>query len=54
MQGNGLLEFGAHARIRTGDLFLTKNMLCSLARKSPVLISATPFPNAIGVLDTAS
>ena len=40
MQGNGLNEFGnrvgAHARIRTGDLFLTKNTLCSLAQKQPV------------------
>ena len=24
-------EFGAHARIRTGDLFLTKEMLCHLS-----------------------
>ena len=24
MQGNGTVELGAHARIRTGDLFLTK------------------------------
>ena len=27
MKGNGAIEFGAHARIRTGDLFLTKEML---------------------------
>jgi hypothetical protein len=25
------VEFGAHARIRTGDLFLTKEMLCHLS-----------------------
>ena len=25
--GNGAIEFGAHARIRTGDLFLTKDVL---------------------------
>jgi hypothetical protein len=27
MQKNGAAEFGAHARIRTGDLFLTKEVL---------------------------
>ena len=27
MLGNGAIEFGAHARIRTGDLFLTKEVL---------------------------
>ncbi len=29
MKGNGAIEFGAHARIRTGDLFLTKEMVCT-------------------------
>ena len=27
MEGNGGIELGAHARIRTGDLFLTKETL---------------------------
>ena len=31
MEGNGDVELGAHARIRTGDLFLTKEMLCHLS-----------------------
>ena len=31
VQGNSLSEFGAHARIRTGDLFLTKEMLYRLS-----------------------
>ena len=30
-QGNGANELGAHARIRTGDLFLTKEMLYRLS-----------------------
>ena len=31
MEGNGGIELGAHARIRTGDLFLTKEMLYRLS-----------------------
>ena len=31
MEGNGANELGAHARIRTGDLFLTKEMLYRLS-----------------------
>ncbi len=45
MQGNGLNEFrntvGAHARIRTGDLFLTKEMLVDQFPDGPPLRSNT-------------
>src|SRR5438445_6015087 len=47
MEGNGAIELGAHARIRTGDLFLTKNALCQSTPK--FLISITPLPDAIHV-----
>jgi hypothetical protein len=31
MQGNGVIELGAHGRTRTASLLLTKNTLCSSA-----------------------
>ena len=35
---------GAHARIRTGDLFLTKEHLCLVGRFEAILISIEAFP----------
>ena len=54
MEGDGGIELGAHARIRTGDLFLTKNALCPSTRLQAVLISLGPFPYTILVDNTRS
>ena len=50
MQGNGLNEFrnkvGAHARIRTGDLFLTKEVLVKyFPIGAPLRSNAEAFAN---------
>ncbi len=43
------LGSGAHARIRTGDLLLTKEMLYRLSYVGALLILVGAFPLLIGV-----
>src|SRR6266852_426419 len=48
MQGSSPIELGAHARIRTGDLFLTENTLCRRRQRVPRfdLNSTVSYPDS--------